>query len=110
MIIAMKVIQGVLSVDNLFTRNLFCPYQWDFFTFNRNKNDIFAAAPSEVTRPTIVTTGDNNATITWAGPDRNNGILTYYKVTIFNELRNYTEIITLSPNDTKYVKFYTLGM
>ena len=67
------------------------------------------AAPSEVAQPTIETIGDNVANITWNTPERENGILTYYKVTIFNQLRNYSQVITLSPNATKSLEFDDLG-
>lgn len=62
-----------------------------------------------VTQPIISILNNRNLTVTWNTPVNENGILTYYQVTIFNELRNYTQIITLTPDEFKSANFDNLG-
>ena len=66
-------------------------------------------APSEVSQPTSNVMDDNNVVITWDTPENENGILLYYKVSIYNQLHNYSEIVMLMPDATKSVSFDDLG-
>ena len=54
-------------------------------------------------------TDENNVAITWDTPENENGVLLYYQVTIFNQLRNYSEVVRLTPDEIKSVSFDDLG-
>ena len=66
-------------------------------------------APSVVAQPMITLSGENNVNITWETPENENGVLLYYQVKIFNELHNYNETVTLTPDEAKSVNFGELG-
>lgn len=52
---------------------------------------------------------ENNVVITWDTPQNENGVLLYYKVSIYNQLRNYSEIVRVMPDARKNVSFDDLG-
>lgn len=52
---------------------------------------------------------ENNVVITWDTPENENGVLLYYNVSIYNQLRNYSERISLMPDDMKSVSFDELS-
>jgi hypothetical protein len=52
---------------------------------------------------------ENNVAITWDTPENENGVLLYYNVSIYNQLRNYSESVSLMPDDRKSVSFDGLG-
>lgn len=54
-------------------------------------------------------TDENNVVITWDTPENENGVLLYYNVSIYNQLRNYSERISLMPDDMKSVSFDDLS-
>lgn len=76
------------------------------------QNAIFlfpTLAPSEISQPTSSVTDVNNIMITWDTPENENGVLLYYQVNIYNQLRNYSEIVRLMPDALKSVSFDDLG-
>ena len=52
---------------------------------------------------------DNDVNIVWETPENENGVLLYYRVTIYNVLRNYTEVVRLTPDQAKSVNYDDLG-
>ena len=66
-------------------------------------------APSEISQPTSSVRDENNVVITWDTPENENGVLRYYQVNIYNQLRNYSEIVRLMPDALKSVSFDDLG-
>ena len=54
-------------------------------------------------------TDENNVVITWDTPENENGVLLYYNVSIYNQLREYSERISLMPDDMKSVSFDELS-
>ena len=54
-------------------------------------------------------TDENNIVITWNTPENENGVIRNYTVTIYNQLRNYSETITRMRDDQKSVSINELG-